>query len=258
MSLFLCSNRSLFTCQVIASEKPLYVTSLITNFASQSQLPNISSSDLGSINELLNGLISSVFENYIDPLINRNWSKIDRDDINFINVINSLTEVVDDNEAIEIIIAGVKAAKISAHSNDRNIELLVKTNELARYIAEELHKKHTSTLGENSGSITLHKVFRLAPLYIYYHKCYGIPQNGQGYDTKKLGQILIYLENEGIHPYRNVKSLPKNEPFAINGYYPLYSSLENVPGQNGESIEINNVEYFMELGVERFFGNYEE
>ena len=105
------------------------------------------------------------------------------------------------------------------------------------------------------------KHFILHP-YKYYNIIYGVPQNGQGYDTKKLGQVLIYLENNGIHPYKReiqpVLPTPGKEPFAVNGYYPLYSSLDNIPGQNGQSIDIGGVEYFMGNGVEQFFGNFDE
>lgn len=85
---------------------------------------------------------------------------------------------------------------------------------------------------------------------------------GQGYDTKKLGQILIYLDNRGIHPYKREDQpvLPSSgqEPFAVNGYYPLYSSLDKIPGESGKAIEIYGVEYFMALGIERFFGDFDE
>jgi len=275
MSLFLTANRSLFTGQVVDSQKPLYVASLVTNisvsnvpliFVSRADLPQATPATLDSINLLLNGLITSALENYIDPLIDKNYSLIDRDDINYINLVNVLIDATDEHEAIEIIIAGIKAARLVARTDDTNIELLVKTNELEQFIANELYNIRSQTVmcasEEHGGEISMQKTFFLAPLYKYYNIIYGIPQNGQGYDTKKLGQVLIYLENNGIHPYKRevtpINPTPGNEPFVVNGYYPLYSSLDNIPGQSGESIEIGGVEYFMALGVDRFFGNFDE
>ena len=116
MSLFLTANRTLLG-QVIDSEKPLYVASLVTNiavanvpliFVSQTEFTTSNPATLDSINELLNGLITSALENYIDPLIDKNYSQIDRDDINYINLVNVLADATDEHEVIEIIIAELK------------------------------------------------------------------------------------------------------------------------------------------------------
>ena len=275
MSFFLTTNRSLFTGQVVETEKPLYVTSLVSNiaissvpfiFVSQSDLPGATPATLDSINTLLNGLITSALENYIDPLIDKDYANVDRDDINYINLVNVLIDATDDHEAIEIIIAGVKAARLVAKTDDQNIELLVKTSELERFIADELYNIRSQTVmcagGENTGMVSMRKTFFLSPLYRYYNIIYGIPQNGLGYDTKKLGQVLIYLDNNGIHPYKReikpVTPIAGGEPFAVNGYYPLYTSLDNIPALSGEPILIGVVEYFIGIGVEQFLGDFDE
>ena len=272
MSFFLTTNRSLFTGQVVGTDKPLYVTSIISNisissvpfiFVSQRDLPGATPATLDSINTLLNGLITSALENYIDPLIDKNYSNVDRDDINYINLVNVLMDATDEHEAIDIIIAGVKAARLVAKTDDQNIELLVKTSELERFIAEELYNIRSQTVmcagGEETGSVSLQKTFFLSPLYKYYNIIYGVPQNGMGYDTKKLGQILIYLDNNGIHPYkREIKPIADGEPFAVNGYYPLYTSLDNIPSLSGEPISVGGGEYFIGIGVEQFLGDFDE
>ena len=134
-------------------------------------------------------------------MIDKNYSQIDRDDINYINLVNVLAEASDEHEAIEIIIAGIKAARLVARTDDTNIQLLVKTNELEQFIANELYNIRTQTVmcasKDHGGTLSMRKTFFLSPLYKYYNIIYGVPQNGQGYDTKKLGQVLIYLENKG-------------------------------------------------------------
>jgi hypothetical protein len=276
MAFELSSHRSLFTGQIVDSEKPLYVASLVNNisvstapfiFLSQENFKGAVATTLDDIDVLLNGMVTTAMDNFITPLIDKNYSEIDRDDINYINLVNALLDVIDDHEAVEIIVAGVKAARLVAQLNDNNLSLIVQKNDLQTFIDEELYNlQHESVIcpsGEQQSNITLTRVFHLAPLYKYYHIIYGVPSGGEGYDTQKLGLVLIYLENNNIHPFKQEpepepEPEPGKEPFAVNGYYPLYSSLEKIPDSDGILIDIDGVDYYMQNGVKQYFGDFDE
>jgi hypothetical protein len=55
---------------------------------------------------------------------------------------------------------------------------------------------------ENTGTLVMARTFELAPLFRYYIRFYGIPEQGVGFDPAKLNVVLAALEALGIDPYQ--------------------------------------------------------
>ena len=86
--------------------------------------------------------------------------------------------------------------------NIHAIEIDVQNCFLQNVIDELLSKQNVYTAySDIRGTISMNKTFRLAPLFTYYIKQYGLPAQGVGFDPKKLSIILTALENSGIDPY---------------------------------------------------------
>ena len=106
------------------------------------------------------------------------------------------------NLLLQISIEALKGAFNSYDLNARAIELGIQ-NIYLQEIIDQIHSEQyvNPAYADITGTFAITKTFELAPLFMYYIKYYGVPQNGVGFDPKKLIIVLNALENSGIDPY---------------------------------------------------------
>ena len=106
------------------------------------------------------------------------------------------------NLLLQISIEALKGAFNSYDLNARAIELGIQ-NIYLQEIIDQIHSEQyvNPAYADITGTFAMTKTFELAPLFMYYIKYYGVPQNGVGFDPKKLIIVLNALENSGIDPY---------------------------------------------------------
>jgi len=97
---------------------------------------------------------------------------------------------------------GLTGALKSFGLHSLNVELEIQNSYLRGVIEEMISKvNYHPVFDENSGTFDMYRKLKIAPLFRYYVKMYGMPAAGVGFDPDKLNVVLQALQNSGIDPW---------------------------------------------------------
>ncbi len=122
-------------------------------------------------------------------------------------IANSAVAKYKDNQALSVLfqitVDGITGAINAYGLNTSNIEIKVQNIDLSTRINEIIDGYNvTKAFDDTSGTLSMTKTFKLAPLFQYYIRIYGFPTSATGFDPVKLALVLQSMENAGIDPYK--------------------------------------------------------
>ena len=261
-----------------------------TSFLNPQTAPIIIQGDtdqiIQEINNRYDNVITRALNLYVEPLGTGRYDLIDNNSSTYNSVINPLKTLSEDpniDSIVQFVLDSVKAAgKVrEMYDNIATLEQRI-LDERKKYedLSTGLTYQDTFTSCDTGGSMILNQTVHLTPLMLKYIEIYGVPELGVGIDTIKMEEIKQELIAQGIDPYVHPEPisqpepepepepdessfLNKNEPFSINGHFPLYYSLSGAesasPLSSAREFTFGENSYYMPNGiVEQFFGNYDE
>ena len=155
------------------------------------------------------GFLRRIEQEYTSQTANRTYENIPTSFIEYLKLYQQVLKLKTKyrkNRYIDILLQITAEALTGALNsyglNTHAIEIDVQNTYLQNVIEELLSKQNVHTAySDICGTISMSKTFKLAPLFTYYIKQYGLPAPGVGFDPKRLAIILTALENSGIDPY---------------------------------------------------------
>jgi hypothetical protein len=154
-------------------------------------------------------VLNNINVRYTSNMANNNFLSISKDYNTYLNIYKELMNVkkkLDYNECNRFLILLYTIIQQSLSSslnfrllNSKIIESTVKIIQLQEEIAGLLAGKHNKIALSNArGLFGMGQKFKLKPLYSFYIKIYGFPEQGVGFDPEKLVLLRDILDNNGI------------------------------------------------------------
>lgn len=157
--------------------------------------------------DLINSL-NEINTQYTQNLANKNYSAIPEDFSDYLRLYDTVYSFQqtrsNDNLVLlfDITLSGLKGSVESYSLFTQNISLALNNSVLEKRIEDILSgKNEANAMNTASGTLHMTKTFVLAPLFSYYIVIFGMPQQGAGFDPKKLSTVLDILNENGIDPY---------------------------------------------------------
>ena len=170
-------------------------------------IQNVSDKELEFSNELIDS-INTIDNDYIKNMSDKNYEKIPNDYIKYLKLYDNLDRAgknTKNNNLLKLLNTTKESLKNAIETNSifmQNKSLQSNYAILENRMNDIISKKNEqTTIIDTKGKISLEKTFDLAPLYKNYIEKYGLPLEGEGFDSDKLIQIIQELESQGINPY---------------------------------------------------------
>ena len=170
-------------------------------------IQNVSDKELEFSNELIDS-INTIDNDYIKNMSDKNYENIPNDYIKYLKLYDNLDRAgknTKNNNLLKLLNTTKESLKNAIETNSifmQNKSLQSNYAILENRMNDIISKKNEqTTITDTKGKISLEKTFDLAPLYKNYIEKYGLPLEGEGFDSDKLIQIIQELESQGINPY---------------------------------------------------------
>ena len=172
-------------------------------------IQNVSNKELEFSNELIDS-INTIDNDYIKNMLNKNYENIPNDYIKYLKLYDNLDRAeknTKNNNLLKLLNTTKGSLKNAIETNSifmQNKSLQSNYTILENRMNDIISKKNEqATITDTKGKISLEKTFDLAPLYKNYIEKYGLPLEGEGFDSNKLLEIIQELESQGINPYNS-------------------------------------------------------
>lgn len=170
-------------------------------------IQNVSDKELEFSNELIDS-INTIDNDYIKNMSDKNYENIPNDYVKYLKLYDNLDRAgknTKNNNLLKLLNTTKGSLKNAIETNSifmQNKSLQSNYAILENRMNDIISKKNEqTTITDTKGKISLEKTFDLAPLYKNYIEKYGLPLEGEGFDSDKLIQIIQELESQGINPY---------------------------------------------------------
>ena len=170
-------------------------------------IQHVSDKELEFSNELIDS-INTIDNDYIKNMSDKNYENIPNDYIKYLKLYDNLDRAgknTKNNNLLKLLNTTKESLKNAIETNSifmQNKSLQSNYAILENRMNDIISKKNEQTsITDTKGKISLEKTFDLAPLYKNYIEKYGLPLEGEGFDSDKLIQIIQELESQGINPY---------------------------------------------------------
>ena len=172
-------------------------------------IQNVSDKELEFSNELIDS-INTIENDYIKNMSDKNYENIPNDYIKYLKLYDNLDRAeknTKNNNLLKLLNTTKGSLKNAIETNSifmQNKSLQSNYAILENRMNDIISKKNEqATITDTKGKISLEKTFDLAPLYKNYIEKYGLPLEGEGFDSNKLLEIIQELESQGINPYNS-------------------------------------------------------
>jgi len=172
-------------------------------------IQNVSDKELEFSNELIDS-INTIDNDYIKNMSDKNYENIPNDYIKYLKLYDNLDRAeknTKNNNLLKLLNTTKGSLKNAIETNSifmQNKSLQSNYTILENRMNDIISKKNEqATITDTKGKISLEKTFDLAPLYKNYIEKYGLPLEGEGFDSNKLLEIIQELESQGINPYNS-------------------------------------------------------
>ena len=152
--------------------------------------------------------LNTIHRYYTKPLGNQNYNDIPENYLEYSQLYSAISklEMQTQNKNIKLLLKitceGLTGAIHSFGLDKSMIELNIQNILLNNKIESILTNKNEHlSLDNTDKKYVLQKTFTLAPIYSYYITIFGLPEKGEGFDPKKIQQIIAVLNKYGINPY---------------------------------------------------------
>lgn len=152
--------------------------------------------------------LQKVHNYYTRPLANQTYNDIPENYLEYSQLYSAISQLeiqTKDNNIkllLKITKEGLTGAIHSFGIDKSMIELNIQNILLNNKIESILKNKNEQFVLDNTDKkYIIQKTFTLAPIYSYYITIFGLPEKGEGFEPKKIQQLLAILNKYGINPY---------------------------------------------------------
>uniref|UniRef100_A0A6C0DQ85 Uncharacterized protein n=1 Tax=viral metagenome TaxID=1070528 RepID=A0A6C0DQ85_9ZZZZ len=152
--------------------------------------------------------LEAVELNYTLPMSNKNYEVIPNDYNQYVQLYNILYNIVQtytDPTLITLLKIAKEALQGAINSYaiyGDNIACKLDALNLQQQVNDCLSNKNEHTVATGSGTMTITRSFKLAPVFNYYIVLYGMPAAGVGFDPIRINFLVNLLIRVGINPYK--------------------------------------------------------
>lgn len=191
--------------------------SIFSNATANSYRPIYNPVDNGQVLQPINASIlppdviaslEKVELKYTLPMSDKNYEVIPSDYNQYIQLYNILYNIVQTySDPTLIVLLRIAKEALQGAINSYaiygdNLACKLDTLNLQQQVNDCLSNKNEHTVATATGTLTVTRSFKLAPVFNYYIVLYGLPVAGVGFDPIRINFLVNLLNRVGIKPYK--------------------------------------------------------